>query len=105
MYSIPPSICQTLITTFSGIISDDIITEQSVEDTYKDDHERYVRRTFILSSRPIAGKTYCNFTFKETLPDKVVKRLDLDFVTDMYEDAGLFFIVSEGCTVQFAVDE
>lgn len=50
-----------------------------------------------------AKKIYVNLKMIETLPDKTIMRLNLDFVNDIYEDDGKLVILSDSCTVMFDI--
>ena len=50
MTSVPFCVAQTLINTFANISSNDMVTEQTISDVFKDEHKRYVTRKFTLES-------------------------------------------------------
>ena len=103
MTSVPFCVSQTLINTFANISSNEMVTEQTISDVFKDEHKRYVTRKFTLESQMQAKKMYVNLKMIETLPDKTIMRLNLDFVNDIYEDDGKLVILSDSCTVMFDI--
>ena len=103
MTSVPFCVSQTLINTFANISTNEMVTEQTISDVFKDEHMRYVTRKFTLESKLQAKKIRVNLKMIETLPDKTIMRLNLDFVNDIYEDDGKLVILSDSCTVMFDI--
>lgn len=105
MNAVPAHIATLLAEVYANIANNLMVTRSSYEDYYHDARKRLIKREFKLSGEVLDGEIRINFKLIEYAPNKMIPRIDMDFIDDVFIDDGILYITSGEMRLVFFIEE
>lgn len=105
MNAVPAHIATLLAEVYANIANNLMVTKSSYEDYYHDEHKRLIKREFKLSGEIWDGEIHINFKLIEHAPNKIIPRIDMDFIDGVFVNDDALYITSDKMSLVFSIEE